>query len=88
MARKPNTTETAQITISLTNLQKTFLAALTDTEQYGRNVAETARFLLAEKINEMIKAGELDRVMSTAATLRAYESPVLRSGAATAPDSP
>ncbi len=59
MARAKNTVETVQITISTTNRVRELLEKLTEEGLYGRNVAETASLLIAEKMREMRRLGEI-----------------------------
>jgi hypothetical protein len=62
-----------QITLTISENHKRFLEALTETESFGRSVAETARWLLQERINQMIQSGDLDRHQSAAEKLRSYQ---------------
>jgi hypothetical protein len=59
MARAKNTVETVQITISTTQRVRELLEKLTEEGLYGRNVAETASLLIAEKMREMRRGGEI-----------------------------
>jgi hypothetical protein len=59
MARAKNTVETVQITISTTQRVRELLEQLTEEGLYGRNVAETASLLIAEKMREMRRSGEI-----------------------------
>ena len=59
MARAKNTVETVQITISTTQRVRELLEMLTEEGLYGRNVAETASLLIAEKMREMRRGGEI-----------------------------
>ena len=59
MARTKNTVETVQITISTTQRVRELLEQLTEEGLYGRNVAETASLLIAEKMREMRRGGEI-----------------------------
>jgi hypothetical protein len=59
MARAKNTVETVQITISTTQRVRELLEKLTEEGLYGRNVAETASLLIAEKMREMRRLGEI-----------------------------
>ena len=59
MARAKNTVETVQITISTTQRVRELLEQLTEEGLYGRNVAETASLLIAEKMREMRRGGEI-----------------------------
>lgn len=59
MARAKNTVETVQITISTTQKVRELLERLTEEGLYGRNVAETASLLIAEKMREMRRGGEI-----------------------------
>jgi len=59
MARAKNTVETVQITISTTQRVRELLELLTEEGLYGRNVAETASLLIAEKMREMRRGGEI-----------------------------
>jgi hypothetical protein len=59
MARAKNTVETVQITISTTQTIRELLEQLTEEGLYGRNAAETASLLIAEKMREMRRSGEI-----------------------------
>jgi hypothetical protein len=53
MARPRNTTETVTITLSTTPQVRSFLDLLVADGTYGKNVAEAAERLLAERIREL-----------------------------------
>jgi hypothetical protein len=61
MPRAKNSVETVQITVSTTQQIRQYLEELTATGLYGKNVAETANELIALRIREMVKEGELGR---------------------------
>ncbi|MEO0445429.1 MAG: hypothetical protein AAF191_05065 [Verrucomicrobiota bacterium] len=63
MPRAKNAVETVQITMSTTQQIRQFLEELTSSGLYGKNVAETANALVAERIRELLKEGELQRVV-------------------------
>lgn len=66
MPRAKNTVETVQLTVSTTQTIRQFLEELTRSELYGKNAAETAGILLAERIRELRRSGELGKVPEAA----------------------
>ncbi len=61
MPRESNPVKTKQVTVSTTEQIHAFLQELTLEGLYGRNVAETASVLIAEKIRDLRSSGELPR---------------------------
>ncbi len=59
MARPANTADSVQITVTLTPQQKKFLEAVSATGFVGKNVAETARHFLIDRINDLMTEGKL-----------------------------
>jgi len=59
MARSKNSAETVTITISTTPMVKGFLEVLVEDGTYGKNVAEAAERLLAERIRSLRGDGDL-----------------------------
>ena len=58
MARPKNSTETVQITLSITPQVKELLEELSKSGFYGKNAAETAHGLLKEKIRDLQRDGQ------------------------------
>jgi hypothetical protein len=56
MARQKNSVETVQITISVTEKVRDQLEVLTSTGYYGKNAAETANSLIAERIRQLVES--------------------------------
>lgn len=56
MARQKNSVETVQITISVTEKVRDQLELLTTTGYYGKNAAETANTLIAERIRQLVES--------------------------------
>ena len=67
MARAKNSLETVQVTLSTTVQIKSYLDQLTNTGLYGKNVAETATQLIQDRVKELLKAGDLVKLESSAA---------------------
>lgn len=61
MARPKNTTDTIQITLSTTPQVKELLEILSRSGLYGKNAAETATMLIAEKIRDLQRDGHAPR---------------------------
>lgn len=59
MARPKNTLDTVQITISTTPQVKEVLERLTSLGLYGKNAADTAHWLLKERIRELMEKGHV-----------------------------
>lgn len=62
MARQKNSVETAQITISTTPMIRDYLEQLTAGGLYGKSPAEAAERLISERIKQLIKEEELNRI--------------------------
>jgi len=56
MARQKNSIETVQMTISVTEKVRDQLEQLTATGYYGKNAAETANALIAERIRQLVES--------------------------------
>ena len=65
MARRSNTIETVQVTISTSPQVRDWLDALTRTGFYGRNPAEAAGQLIADRLRAMMASGELQILQQT-----------------------
>jgi hypothetical protein len=61
VARRPNTAETVQITISTTPIVRGLLEALVEHGTYGKNVAEASERLLTERLNEIMGKNGLEQ---------------------------
>jgi hypothetical protein len=75
MARLPNELQTRQLRVSTTPQVVKLLEALVETGLYGKNPAEAAERVLAEKLREQITTGQL-------AELRAVSEKPFRSSRA------
>lgn len=59
MARRSNTIETVQVTLSTSPQVRDWLEALSRTGLYGRNPAEVAAALIQERLRGMMQSGEI-----------------------------
>jgi hypothetical protein len=55
--RPPNSAETVTLTVSTTRLMKVLLDVVAEDGTYGKNAAEAANLLIAEKLRDL-RAGE------------------------------
>lgn len=53
MGRSPNPTKTVTFTVSTTPMVRAYLEALVERGVFGKNVAEVAERLIAEKLREL-----------------------------------
>jgi hypothetical protein len=68
MARSRNQAETVTITLSTTSQVRSFLEVLVADGTYGKNVAEAAERLIAERIRELKGEGSLSEALRRAET--------------------
>lgn len=59
MPRSKNSLKTVQVTVSMTEITRGYLEALTEHGMYGKNAAETANMLVQEKLRELKDKGTL-----------------------------